>query len=178
MAVLQWKLSECLLASCPPALWTTWTGRCDPLLLAFVLILQFRNHCRIRKRRGVAERLALSNVTQQSPHDFPRARFREIRRKNDVVGFGDGADLLGDVLLQFLRETFGCRHAKLDGDKRGQRLALDLVRTADHRSLGDLWMIDERALDLHRADPMAGNVQHIVYPAQQPVIALVILLGA
>ena len=70
------------------------------------------------------------------------------------------------------------RHAFLHGDERRQRLALDLVRPADDRGLGDLRMIDQRAFHFHRADAMPRHVQHIVDAAEQPVIAFVVALGA
>ena len=58
-----------------------------------------------------------------------------------------------DVLLQLVRQrsALPC-DAFLERHERGDRLALDLVRPADHRGLGDLRMIDQRALDFHRAD--------------------------
>ena len=48
------------------------------------------------------------------------------------------------------------------------------MRPADDGGLGDLRMIDQRALDLHRADAMAGDVQHVVDAAEQPVVAVVV----
>ena len=39
-------------------------------------------------------------------------------------------------------------------------------------------MIDERALHFHRADAVAGDVQHVVDAAEQPEVALVVALGA
>ena len=86
---------------------------------------------------------------------------------------------LHDVLLQLARPAprvalrpFLQRH------ERRHRLALDLVRPADDRRLGDLRMVDERALDLHRADAVAGDVQHVVDAAEQPEEAVVVALGA
>ena len=63
-------------------------------------------------------------------------------------------------------------------DERRERLALELVRLADHGRLGDRGMLDERALDLHRADAVAGDVQHVVDAAEDPVVAVVVALGA
>ena len=71
-----------------------------------------------------------------------------------------------------------CRHAFLERHERRDRLALDLVRAADDRRFGDLRMIDERALDFHRADAMPGDVEHVVDAAEQPEVAVVVELGA
>ena len=64
------------------------------------------------------------------------------------------------------------------GDERRDRLPLDLVRLADHRRLGDLRVVDQRALDLHRADAVAGDVEHVVDAAEQPEVAVGVALGA
>ena len=68
-------------------------------------------------------------------------------------------------------------YAFLERDERRDRLALDLVRAADDRGLGHLRMIDERALDLHRADPVARDVQHVVDAAEQPEVAVLVALA-
>ena len=67
--------------------------------------------------------------------------------------------------------------AFLQRDERGDRLALDLVRAADDRGLGDRRVIDERALDLHRADAVAGDVEHVVDAAEQPEVAVGVALA-
>ena len=63
-------------------------------------------------------------------------------------------------------------------DERRDRLALELVRPADDRRLGDIGMLDERDLDFHRPDSMARDVQHIVDAAEHPEVAVVVALGA
>ena len=72
----------------------------------------------------------------------------------------------------------GSLRAVLQGDERRDRLALELVRAADDRRFGDRRMVDERALDLHRADAVAGDVQHVVDAAEEPEVAVVVALGA
>src|SRR5204862_4314764 len=58
------------------------------------------------------------------------------------------------------------------------RLALDLVRAADDRGFGDARMVDERALDFHRADAMPGDVDYVVDAAEQPEVAVRVALRA
>src|SRR5207248_1969171 len=61
---------------------------------------------------------------------------------------------------------------------RRDRLSLDLVAAPDHRRFGDARMIDERALDFHRADAVPGDVDHIVDAAEQPEVAVGVTLRA
>ena len=70
------------------------------------------------------------------------------------------------------------RVAFLQRHERGDRLPLDLVRAADDRRFRHARMIDERALDLHRPDAMAGDVDDIVDAAEQPEVAVGVALGA
>ena len=63
-------------------------------------------------------------------------------------------------------------------DEGEHRLALDLVRAADHRGLGDARMRDQRALDLHRAEAVAGDVQHVVDAAHDPEVAVLVAARA
>ena len=64
------------------------------------------------------------------------------------------------------------------GDVAIDALALDVVRVADHRRLGDLGVADQRAFDLGGAEPVAGDVEHVVDPAGDPVIAVLVAAAA
>ena len=68
--------------------------------------------------------------------------------------------------------------AGVQRDEGVDRLALDLVRKADHRGLGDHGMGDQRAFDLGGADAVAGNVDHVVDAAGDPVIAVLVAAAA
>ena len=74
--------------------------------LAFVLVLRFElgDHGRIGQGGDVAQDAALGDIAQQAAHDFRAARFRQLRRKENIVGPRNGADLLGDVLPQLFFE--------------------------------------------------------------------------
>ena len=52
------------------------------------------------------------------------------------------------------------------------------MRPADHGGFGDARMRDQRGFDLHRAEAMAGDVQHVVDAAHDPVVAVGIAVGA
>ena len=66
----------------------------------------------------------------------------------------------------------------LEGHERRERLALEFVRLAHHRRLGHRRVIHQRALHLHGADAVAGDVEHVVHPAEDPPVAVVVELGA
>ena len=68
--------------------------------------------------------------------------------------------------------------AFLEDDERRNRLTLQIVRAADNRRFGDPWMIHQRALHFHRADPVPGDVDHIVDAAEHPEIPVLIALRA
>ena len=63
---------------------------------------QHVHHIGVGQSRGVAQGAALGNVAQQAPHDLAAAGLGEVGREDDVFGPSYGADLLGDVLLEFL----------------------------------------------------------------------------
>ena len=107
-------------------------------------------------------------------HDLARSRLRQIRGKENLIRSRDRADLLDDVLLELVGQGRARLDAFLDGDERRNRLALDLVWTSDHSGLGDLRVIDERALDFHRAKPMPCDVEHVVDAAEQPEEAILV----
>ncbi len=52
------------------------------------------------------------------------------------------------------------------------------MRVADHRRLGDVFVGDQRRFDLGGAEPMARDVQHVVHPAGDPVIAVLVAAAA
>ena len=64
---------------------------------------------------------------------------------------------LRHVRLQFLLQLVARRDALLERDEADDPLALEVVRPADHRRLRDLRVMHQRALDLHRAEPVAAT---------------------
>ena len=56
--------------------------------------------------------------------------------------------------------------------------ALDLVREADDRGLGDGLVRDQRALDLGGAQAVARDVEHVVDAAGDPVVAVLVAAAA
>ena len=85
----------------------------------------------------------------------------------DVVGHGQGADLLADVGLELLAQVFG-RLAAVERDEHRDRLALDFVRPADGRGFGDRRMAHQGAFDLDRA--RAGGRDTFSTSSMRPMI--------
>src|SRR5437868_12311456 len=57
-------------------------------------------------------------------------------------------------------------------------MAIYFASAADYRRLGDRWMIHQSALDLHRPDAMASDVDDVVHAAEEPEVAVGVSLGA
>ena len=49
---------------------------------------------------------------------------------------------------------------------------------ADDGGLGDRRVVHERRFDLHRPDPVAGDVHDVVHPPEQPEVPLPVAPGA
>src|SRR5712691_8824583 len=140
---------------------------------------QFCQDAQVFKRGGVTlDFSAGSDLFEEPAHDFAGARFGQGIRKANIVRLGDGPDLFGDMLAQFFTQGGLGAEATFEGDEGNQRLTFEIIRSADHRGLGNFWMADERALDLRGADAMAGNIEDIIDAANDPEIAVFVLPAA
>ena len=68
---------------------------------------------------------------------FPERVFGRSAREHDAVGDRELADLLRHPFLELLLESVGPADAIAQTHERHQRLALHVVRDADHGRLGD-----------------------------------------
>ncbi len=152
-----------------------------PYPLRFCRLLdEVVDHGGVGEGRGVAEaaELVLGDLAQDAAHDLAGARLGQAGRELDEVGRGDRADLLahpGDELLAQVLARLLAGHQR---DVGVDALALDVVRVADDRGLGDLRVGDERALDLGRAHAVAGDVDDVVDAAGDPVVAVGVAAAA
>ena len=96
----------------------------------------------------------------------------------DFLGRGEAADVMADFVLQLIAQRVVALFAGVQRDEGVDRGALDLMREADDRGLGNLGVADQRALDLRRADAMARDVDDVVDPPGDPVIALLVAAAA
>ena len=65
---------------------------------------------------------------QKASHDLARAGLGKIGGEDDVVGPGDGADLLHDVLFQVVDQRRHRPYSLFEGHEGGDRLPFDVVR--------------------------------------------------
>src|SRR3954454_24760199 len=135
---------------------------------------------RVEQSGDVAELAVLGDVAKQPSHELAAAGLGQLGADQDLAWLRDGSDLAGDVLTQLLHELVApglvLRDAALRRDERDDRLSGRRVVGADNGRFGDGWMADERVLDLSRGDAMTGDVHHVVDPAQEPEVAVVVLL--
>ena len=92
----------------------------------------------------------------------------------EMVGRGDRADLLTHPLAQFRFEIAVRLLARVQSHVAIDPLPLDIVRIADDGGFGHFGMQDQRALDLGGAHAVARDVDDIVHPPRDPVIAVFI----
>ena len=111
---------------------------------------------------------------------LPERVFGRPGRDEDPVRSGDRADRLAHLLLERAHQLLRIPGLELrrDEDVGEDAGALDVVREADHRRLGDRRVRDQRALDLGGAQPMAGDVEHVVDAAGDPVVAVLVAAAA
>ncbi len=81
-------------------------------------------------------------------------------------------------LHQFLAQVLARLLARHQGDIGVDALALDVVRIADHGGLRHFRMRDQRAFHFGSAHAMAGDVDHVVDAADDPVIAVLVAATA
>ena len=93
-------------------------------------------------------------------------------------GLGDGADLLRHVRAELAPRARRSARALAQRDERGNGLALQLVGPPDDRGLRHARVIDERAFEFHGADAVPGDVEHVVHPAEEPEVAVLVALRA
>src|SRR5262249_20677364 len=105
-------------------------------------------------------------------HDLARPGLGQAGRELNDVGRGERPDLASHPALQIRLEDVRGLYAHLQGHIAVDALALDLVRIAYDRRLGDRLVGDQGALDLGGAQPVAGDVDDVVHAAGDPVVAV------
>ena len=132
------------------------------------------HHRGIRQGAGITQvvDLVLGNLAQDTAHDLAGAGLGQPRRPLDHIRLGDGANFLGaqgHQLLAQLLAGFDPIHGR---DKAVDALALDVVGIPHDRGLGDIGVQDQCAFDFGGTHAVARNIEHIVHPPGDPVIAV------
>src|SRR5215218_3456826 len=136
------------------------------------------DHRLVGQRRRVAQRPALRDVAQQPAHDLAAPRLRQVGHEHEEFRPRDRADHVRHVLPQLDAERVAGLLSGLEDHEREDRLAADRVVLADDGGLRHGSVIDERGLDLRGGDPVTGDVHHVVHPAEQPQVAVLVALRA
>ena len=106
---------------------------------------------------------------------LPERVLGSLSRNSISSGRAIGPISLRDPVLQLLLQGIGGGEPDLQRHVGLGHVALDLVRHADDRGLSHGRVRDQRALDLSRAQPVPGHVQHFVGPAPEPEVAVRVL---
>src|SRR5215218_3116820 len=122
--------------------------------------------------------LALGHAAEDAAHDLAAPRLRQIGGEDDLLGPRVRPYGLPDRIVELLDELFASFLVAFEDHVGHDSLALVLVVPPDNGGLGHALVGDERALDLHRADAVPRDVHHVVYPAGDGVVTILIPLGA
>src|SRR5215218_2450948 len=105
--------------------------------------------------------LALGHAAEDAAHDLAASRLRQVGGEDDL-----------------LDELVGSLSVALQNHVGHDSLALILVEPPDNGGLGHGLVGDERAFDLHGTDAVTRDVHHVVYPARDGVVTILIPLGS
>src|SRR5665648_446409 len=126
----------------------------------------------VRQRGRVSDIGEVRDRGDDPAHDLSGARLRHVRNDPDVRRARDLPDMALDRLAHLLldlaaRAEAGLeRHVHLDGP------AANVVDHRDGCGLGDLLDGDACRLELFGAEPVPGDVDHVVDPAEDPEVAV------
>lgn len=129
---------------------------------------------------SVAELILLAgqNLAQDPPHDLARSRLGQIGHAEDGFGCGEGTDGLSHLHDEVFPQRVVDLVAILNADKGIDGLPREFVMDADHGSLANGVVFNERGLDLSGGQSVAGDVDDIVHATADPIVTLVIAGGA
>src|SRR5664279_475333 len=88
------------------------------------------------------------------------------------VGAGDRPNILAHPSNEFGTKFLVLLGADHQSHIGIDALALDVMRIANDGGLRDLFMRDERTLHFRRPEPVTGDIDDIIDPASDPVIAV------
>src|SRR5205085_10751391 len=101
-----------------------------------------------------------------------------VRREEDVIRTGNGADLFRNEVPQLVAKLRALIESFPERDECSQCLPLELVCLSNHCGFSHRRMLNERRFYFHRPDSMTGDVDHIVYAAEDPEVAIGVALCA
>ena len=115
------------------------------------------------------------DLSQHAAHDLPRAGLGQTAfQEDDGVRHCDAADILSDLHPESGDKLWRWGETILEATVRKDALAFDIMRHAYNRGLDAAFVRNQCALDLRGAETMAGNVQHIINTARDPVVSVTV----
>ena len=147
------------------------------IFVSFLIVgAEFGQHGEVFQSGGVAfDFVAGGDLFEEAAHDFAGAGFGKGVGKANLVGFGDGADFLADVVAQGFLEFGACLGGAFEGDEGGEGLAFERIGFADDGGFGHVFVANQGAFDFGGADAVAGDVENVVNASHNPEIAVFIL---
>src|SRR3712207_6518775 len=112
------------------------------------------------------------SLAQEPAHNLAGARLGERVGEAYLVGAGECPDLLRDVAAQLLLQLVRGLALAFERDEGDDALAFQLVGAADDRGLRDRLVRDQSALDLHRPQAVARDVNHVGHATHDPEVSV------
>src|SRR5271166_3642681 len=131
----------------------------------------------IGQRRDIAGILVVRDGRQDAAHELARTRLRHVRHDHDVAGASNRPDLPDHGVLYSFAQLLAWlvpwfqRHVEIGGP------AFDFVFRRYHCRFGDLLHEQAGRLDLLGPEPVPGDVDDVVDPAQDAIVAVSRLQG-
>src|SRR6266542_2836375 len=147
-------------------------------LLALHVMPDVLDDLGVRERCRVADVGEVGDRGDHPAHDLARAGLRHVRDDPHVLRARDLPDLLIDRVADLLLDFLARAEPRLERAVHLHDLAAELVNHRDRGGLGDLLDGAARRLDLLRAQPVPGDIDHVVDPAEDPEVAVGRLNGA
>src|SRR2546425_2791580 len=126
----------------------------------------------IGERGHIARVLLVRDRRQHAAHDLARPRLRHVGDDDPLPRPRDRTDLGYHGRRDFFRDVLRGVEARLQRHVQIRPLAFDLVGDRHHRRLDDLGNEQCRRFDFLRAEPVPGDVDHVVDAAEDAVVAV------
>src|SRR6266436_7374556 len=126
----------------------------------------------IREGGDVAGVHVVGDGGEDTAHDFAGASLGHVRNDVDGFGAGDFADHGFDCGDDFVLDGFGGRNAGLQGDVDDRDTAFDFVDCGNDGGFGDFGDGEAGGFDFLGAEAVAGDVDHVVDAAEDPIVAV------
>jgi len=118
------------------------------------------------------------NLPQEAAHDFAAARLGQGISPLDPFRRGDGSDETAYLLNEFGLENIARGLIRFQGDEGINRFALDIMGESHHSGLCHGRMGLQGTFDLCRAQTVPAYIDHVVHPAGNPVVTILITPGS